>query len=68
MISMISIDFHGCLAWVFENGMQQPAAAIETFARFQLPAIDIIDFKGFSLICNDFDDFHGSSWIYGMGV
>ena len=32
---MISMDLHGFLAWVSENGKRQPAAPIETFARFQ---------------------------------
>ena len=36
---MIFIDFHAFWAWIFAAGMVQPAAPIETFARFQLPAI-----------------------------
>ena len=49
---MIFIDFHGFLAWVFENGKRQLAAPIESFARFQV-------FHRFLWICMISIDFHG---------
>ena len=52
------------------NGKKQPAAPIETFARFQAGFLSSEDFHRFLLIIIDFHgfskifiDFHGFSWI-----
>ena len=43
------------------NGKTQPAAPIETFARFQAGFLSSEDFHRFLLIIIDF---HGFSWIF----
>ena len=55
------MDFHRFPSMSLYNGKAQPAAPIETFARFQADFLSSEDFHRFLSI---FIDFHRFSWIF----
>ena len=61
--SLIFMDFHGFPSIGSFNGKAQPAALIETFARFQAAFLSSDDFHRSLSI---FIDFHRFSWIAGL--
>ena len=56
--SLISMGFHGCRGLDVTAGKGQPAAPIETFARFQAGFLSSEDFHRFLSIFIDLYDFY----------
>ena len=60
------MDFHGFPSMSVYYGKSQPAAPIETFARFQAGFLSSEDFHRFLLIIMDFHDFDGLLGLLGL--